>query len=260
MRYSAVIFGVVGGLLTLSAQVAAFSLPQPQQDQIAGRVALIQYNAERGEAQSQYLLGLMYISGRYVDKDIDSGMGLLKQAAAANNADAQRALADLSFEGRIVARDLSTAEHWYRKLAETGDHWANFRLGFVYAAGGAGVVRDCGKAVKHFSDAGDKVSMGNVVWILATCPESQFRDGERAVALATELLKVNEADPTFLDNLAAAYAETGDYANAVKTQQQALVQLHLSANQQLKTKEDEFQKRLDNYLNHKPYREILPLD
>ncbi|WP_052074679.1 tetratricopeptide repeat protein [Shewanella mangrovi] len=244
----------------LSMPASAFRLPQPQQEVVAGRVALIQFNADRGDAQSQYLLGLMYISGRYMSKDIDKGMGLLRQAADANDADAQRALADLTFEGRIVARNLSTAEHWYRKLADTGDHWAKFRLGFVYAAGGTGVARDCGKAVHYFSDAGDKVSMGNVAWILATCPEQQFRDGERAVALATELLKANEADPTFLDNLAAAYAEMGDFVSAVATQKQALVQLELSANHQLKNKEDEFRQRLEDYRNHKPYREILPLE
>ncbi|MCH1918248.1 sel1 repeat family protein [Shewanella sp. A3A] len=260
MRYSALICGAISSLLFASTQVAAFSLPQPQQEVVAGRIALIEVNAAQGDAYSKYLLGLMFVSGRYQTQNIEQGLQLLQQAANENVPDAQRALADLNFEGRTVPRDLAAAEHWYLKLAQSGDHWAKFRLGFVYAAGGSGVSRDCGKAVQFFSDAGDKVSMGNVAWILATCPEPQFRDGERAVALATELLKSNDADPTYLDNLAAAYAEMGDFALAVATQKRALAQLETATSQQLQGKADEFRQRLDDYRNHKPYREVLPLE
>lgn len=260
MKRSGLIGCAVSGLIFWSAGAVAFSLPQPQQAAVAGRIALIEVNAAQGDAYSKYLLGLMYVSGRYQTQNVAQGLTLLQQAADSKVADAQRALADLNFEGRTVPRDLAAAAHWYTQLADSGDRWAKFRLGFVYAAGGTGVERDCGKAVAYFSDAGDKVSMGNVAWILATCPEAQFRDGQRAVKLATELLKTNEEDPTFLDNLAAAYAEIGDFAQAVATQQRALAQLEQHVSEPLQDKTDEFRQRLNDYRNHKPYREVLPLE
>jgi hypothetical protein len=54
-------------------------------------------------------------------------------------------------------------------------------------------------------------------WILATCPDSKLRDGKIAVAAATraaELTNWKESD--VLRTLAAAYAETGDFTNALR--------------------------------------------
>jgi tetratricopeptide (TPR) repeat protein len=60
-------------------------------------------------------------------------------------------------------------------------------------------------------------------WILATSPDPSYRDGPRAVAAAlraAELTKWNDAH--VLSTLAAAYAEAGDFAKAVISQQRAL--------------------------------------
>jgi len=260
VRYPHLLLGLFSGLaLTLSANGWAFSIPQPQQELIASKVAYVQLNAEEGSADAQYLLGLMYVSGRFVKTDKALGISWLKQAADGGDINAQKTLADLAFEGKLIKRDLSLAEHWYLRLAEKDDRWARFRLGFIYAAGGDGVSRHCGKAVKYFTEAGDKVSMGNAAWILATCPEKQYRDGEKALQLATDLLKHNQQDPTNLDNLAAAYAELGNFTAAVKTQRRAIAALQANKSK-IHDKEGEFQSRLQDYLQQKPYREILPLD
>ncbi|WP_228730351.1 tetratricopeptide repeat protein [Shewanella yunxiaonensis] len=259
MRYPRVLITLFSGLaMIVPADTWAFAVPQPQQELIASKVAYVQLSAEEGSAEAQYLLGLMYVSGRFVNADKVLGVSWLKKSADNGSANAQKTLADLAFEGKLIKRDLSLAEHWYLKLADK-DRWAQFRLGFIYAAGGDGVSRHCGKAVKYFTAAGDNVSMGNAAWILATCPEKQFRDGEKAVQLATDLLKTNEQDPTNLDNLAAAYAELGNFNEAVKAQRQAIAALQADKGK-IRDKEDEFKSRLRDYLQHKPYREILPLD
>lgn len=236
--------------------VIAFNLPETQDSQLHSRVVHIQVKAQMGEPEAQYLLGLMYLSGRFVERDPTQGFFMLEKAAHQQHFKAQQTLADLSFEGKIVPRNLLKAEKWYLSMAEKNDGWAHFRLGFIYAAGGDGVERHCGKALTQFTAAGDDVALGNVAWILATCPEAEFRDGTKAVSLSLKLLESNENDPTILDNLAAGYAEMGDFSQAVEVQKQAIDALK---NTPEVAKTDEFKMRLQRYENKQTYQEIIPL-
>nr|WP_275974973.1 sel1 repeat family protein [Shewanella gaetbuli] len=234
----------------------AFSLPQTAESEVRSRVVHIQLKANQGDADAQYLLGLMYLSGRFVPTSITEGFMWVEQAANQNNIKAQQTIADLAFEGKLVPRNLLKAEKWYLAMSEQGDNWADFRLGFIYAAGGDGVERNCGKALQRFSAAGDDVSLGNVAWILATCPEAEYRDGSKAVSLSLKLLESNENDPTILDNLAAGYAELGDFNQAVNVQKKAIDALKLSPEI---AKGDEFIMRLERYKNNQAYQEVVPL-
>jgi hypothetical protein len=60
-------------------------------------------------------------------------------------------------------------------------------------------------------------------WILSTSPDASYRDGRRAVAAATRAAELtNWKDGYVLSTLAAAYAEAGDFASAVRWEEQAL--------------------------------------
>ena len=60
-------------------------------------------------------------------------------------------------------------------------------------------------------------------WLLATCPSAKFRNGPEAVASGTKACELTEwKKPRYLSTLAAAYSETGDFANAVKCQELAI--------------------------------------
>ncbi|HBI45283.1 MAG TPA: hypothetical protein DDY78_20885 [Planctomycetales bacterium] len=87
--------------------------------------------------------------------------------------------------------------------------------------------------------------------ILAACPKEQFRDGKRAIEdarLACELTKDQET--TYLDTLAAAYAETGDFDAAVKWQTKVVASPRSSPMQI-----EDARKRLKLYQDQKPYRD-----
>jgi len=236
--------------------VQAFTLPQTMASQTQSRVVHIQLKASQGDADAQFLLGLMYLSGRFVTPNVPEGFMWVEQAANQQHLKAQQTIADLTFEGKLVPRNLLKAEKWYLAMSEQGDKWANFRLGFIYAAGGDGIERNCGKALAQFGTAGDDVSLGNVAWILATCPESEYRDGSKAVSLSLKLLEANQGDPTILDNLAAGYAELGDFTQAVSVQKKAIDALKLYPEV---AKSDEFLQRLQQYENNQAYREVIPL-
>ena len=62
-----------------------------------------------------------------------------------------------------------------------------------------------------------------MAWLLATTPDPALRNGPEAVALATRAEELAPAgDPIVLDTLAAAYAETGQFVEAVTIANRAL--------------------------------------
>lgn len=257
MKYRQWVLGASLSLVVgLSTVVHAFSIPQPRNEIVASKFVHIQVQAAQGDVDAQFLLGLMYFSGRFVAQDVSSGVRWMSLAAEKQHEKAQQLLADLYFEGQLIKRDLAAAEHWYRAMGERGNRWAHFRLGFIYASGGDGVSRHCGKAVEQFTQVDNDIALGNVAWILATCPEAKYRDGNKAVELSLKLLKANENDPTNLDNLAAAYAEIGNFGAAISTQQKAIEALKITAEL---TKTDEFIQRLHIYEQKRAYHETIRL-
>ena len=87
-----------------------------------------------------------------------------------------------------------------------------------------------------------------LAWLLATCPQASFRDGKKAVEDATNACNIAGWKMSAqLDTLAAAYAEAGDFINAVKWENEAI------ANQSdAKIAEDQ-KSRLTLYEKYQPY-------
>ena len=88
-------------------------------------------------------------------------------------------------------------------------------------------------------------------WLRATCPNPAFRNGKDAVKDATDACKLcSWGDWDYIDTLAAAYAEAGDFDSAVKFEQKAIA----------KAKKDDdtrgAQARLALYQKHQPYRDV----
>ena len=60
----------------------------------------------------------------------------------------------------------------------------------------------------------------NLAWVFATCPEASLRDGARAVELGEKALRISGGKiPMIHRVLAAAYAESGRFADAIETAQ-----------------------------------------
>jgi tetratricopeptide (TPR) repeat protein len=89
-------------------------------------------------------------------------------------------------------------------------------------------------------------------WILATCPDEQYRDGVKAVELAENAVALSPT-PRVLDTLAAAYAEAGMFDDAVATQEEAISILKKEDKPQEVI--EDYKTRLVSYQAHKPWRE-----
>lgn len=94
-------------------------------------------------------------------------------------------------------------------------------------------------------------NLNEAAWLLATSPDPAVRDGTRALALARRACEESKwQDPASIDTLSAAYAETGDFAEAVRTQERALRLGNLSAQER-----PAYENRLLLYRDKKPFRE-----
>ena len=93
----------------------------------------------------------------------------------------------------------------------------------------------------------------NLAWFLATAPDDSARDGKEAVRVAKEVVKLTESKhPVPLDTLAAAYAETGDFDQAIKIMKDAVDKARALGDMKLVEK---MNKRLTDYQEHRPYRD-----
>ncbi|MFC1635214.1 tetratricopeptide repeat protein [Planctomycetota bacterium] len=67
------------------------------------------------------------------------------------------------------------------------------------------------------------IGYNNLAWLCATCPDSQFRDGTKALELAKKACELTDIeDAHCLTSLAAAYAECGDFEKAIEYQEKGI--------------------------------------
>ncbi len=108
-------------------------------------------------------------------------------------------------------------------------------------------LADCAKAVAI--DPKHESAYANLGLIYATCPDAKYRDGKKAVENAEKAHQLSEGKIWYyLGTLAAAYAESGDFAKAQKWQEKAIDLAPEVAKPHYRT-------RLELYKQEKPYHE-----
>jgi Flp pilus assembly protein TadD len=111
---------------------------------------------------------------------------------------------------------------------------------------------DAAGAIQHYETAirlkpDHAEAKNNLAWVLATCPDASLRNGPRALELAREAVALSDPpDPAILGTLAAAYAETGQFAEAQRT---------LAFGQTNAALSDALQVQLRSYQAGRPFRD-----
>ena len=184
------------------------------------------------------------------------------------NGDYRQAMAQYDEAIRRDPRDANTYFHRGNAWANQGvndkalaDYNEAIRLEPEFAAAytNRGATRaeqgDYEKALADFHEAirldpRQTDAYNGLVWIWATCPDARFRDGKQAVEMATRVGELAQRiNPANLDTLAAAYAEAGDFENAVKWQIKAMCMVRDKADKAA------FANRLELYRSGQPYRQ-----
>jgi tetratricopeptide (TPR) repeat protein len=114
------------------------------------------------------------------------------------------------------------------------------------------------KAIKDFEhairlDPRSAYGYGTWAWLLATCPGEKVRDGNRAIQMATKACEITDWQSGWVLNiLAAAYAEAGQFDEAVRYQTKALERPAYRV-----AARDEFRQHLELYKNKQPLRQTM---
>jgi tetratricopeptide (TPR) repeat protein len=145
---------------------------------------------------------------------------------------------------QVLTKVLGDDESNWQAMRQRGD--ALLSVGKHSAA-----IEDYTKALELAPE--DDGVLNNLAWVLATSPMDDIRDGKRSVELATKACEVTDFEkPHILSTLAASYAETGDFENAIKWSTKA-VEL---GEEDLKEQIDQLKDELKHYQDGKPFREL----
>ena len=110
-------------------------------------------------------------------------------------------------------------------------------------------LRDLREAVRLTPEA--SVVNDNLAWFLATYPNERFRNGTEAIAVAKKACELSRWQRIGCnDTLAAAYAEAGDFDQAVKYEKWSLTDSSLAPRER-----QEREKRLALFQQGKPFRD-----
>jgi protein O-mannosyl-transferase len=114
------------------------------------------------------------------------------------------------------------------------------------------------EAVQHYQKAlelapGSISTLANLAWLLATSPDASLRNGPKAIELAKQADQfVRGTNSLVLRSLAAAYAENGEFANAIRTARSAMKLARMHGEDSLTTDLD---RQIALYQLGMPYRE-----
>ena len=114
------------------------------------------------------------------------------------------------------------------------------------------------EAVAHWKESleirpDDMNAQAYLAWVLATSPDASLRDGAKAIELAKKVLEqAGHADVVVLRTLAAGYAESGRFSEAIETAQQGL---QLAIAQDNSALIWDLQLNITNYQRNRPLRD-----
>jgi tetratricopeptide (TPR) repeat protein len=113
------------------------------------------------------------------------------------------------------------------------------------------------RAIEHYRATlrivpGFSRAANDLAWLRATHPDPAYRDGGEAVRLASQACQSTRFEvPEPLDTLAAAYAESGKFKEAIEIAESAVASAAAQGRQRLA---EEIRQRLDLYRRHQPFR------
>jgi protein O-mannosyl-transferase len=148
----------------------------------------------------------------------------------------------------------------WEKALQIQPSYADAHTGLGNALLRKGSLRE---AITHYEQAlalapEDPHCRNNIAWVLATSSDASIRDGTKAIDFADAAVALSGGrEPRFLRTLAAAYAESGRFSDALAVAQQAVAIATMQGKTDLATR---LKQDLLLYPGHLPLRQNSPGD
>lgn len=214
-------------------------------------VELFQQAADEGVTTAWVSLAYAYLVGDGIEKNIALARSYYQQAADAGEPGSYIGMGHIHEYGLGVEADLDTAKEWYERAAALDIVEAQLRLVALYLKPDTAQSR---KRALYWSAqaarSGVAEAYNDYAWLLATSRFDEVRNGTLALDQAEKAV-AQQPIAAYLDTLAAAYAELGDFQQAVSTQNQALSALS-DGEENIR---GELEVRLEYYQRSQPWRE-----
>ncbi len=205
-------------------------------------------DAESGNPEAQYKLGLHYLDASDVSRDDTEGLKWLRKSAEAGHPLSQVTLGLIYREGSHgTAENSAESVKWLRKAAEAGDAHGQSELGFMYERG-EGVTKDAAEAARLYSLAADQ-GLSIAQFDLGYMYEKGYgvpADPERAIKLYE---KAAIRVPTARTNLAVLYADGKSVpSDSLKAYMWGLLAVSAEFNRMMSEKPQDLDSRLGRAL------------
>lgn len=194
-------------------------------------------------------LGGILLGDRKVDEAISQFEEALK--IRPNNAEAHTSVAAALIQKGNVSDAIA---HWQKGVElQPEDVTARDALAIALIKQGrpSEAIAQWQESLKH--DPDNPKAQNNLAWVLAASPDASLRDGPKAVQLAERASALSGfGNALILRTLAAAYAETGRFSDAIEAAKRGL---EVAREQKNSALSDELQRNIALYETNSPMRD-----
>ncbi len=191
--------------------------PDPE----AARI-LMEEAAASGSDNAKVSLSYLYLTGDGVPEDPSKAYQLLSQASAGNSPEVYFRLGHLQQYGLGTEANLEAAMASFKRAAVGGISDAMSRLAYLLMNRPDNESQsEAGYWLAQATQSNTADAYNEYAWFLATSPYAAVRNGSVAVTNARKAVAI-DANASYLDTLAAAYAEAGQFSQAQATQERAI--------------------------------------
>lgn len=207
-------------------------------------------------SRARRALASLALRGRGMPKDAGRAKALLLQDAEKGDQDSQVMLGSLLLGEELGGKDEAAARKWLERAIAAGSVDAMNQYGlWLHNEGKDAADRARGVQLSRQAvEKDDTGALNNLAWMLCTSRHADVRKPAEGMPYVAKLEAVADLGPGTVDTLAACYAAVGQYPRAVELQQQVIADMRKLPTPDLDNIK-QMEARLALYRAGKPYIE-----